>query len=140
MSGRRAVQYRVTPSGSVALNGVRSAPYGSTVASEALRAPATVQRPHPMQAEHARTVARALDAHGTLTAALAAAPALATAFPAGNTLADQLRMAGRVTNFTASGLGRTLTATTTAPTRAGVACSSCSAARCRAGATTAWRP
>ena len=96
MSGRRAVQYQVTPTGSVALNGVRSPLFGSAAASEALRTLVTAPRGHLMQAEHARTVARALDAHETLTAALASGPALATAFPAGNTLADQLRMVARM--------------------------------------------
>jgi uncharacterized protein (DUF1501 family) len=96
MSGRRAVQYQVTSTGSVALNGVRSPLFGSAAASEALRSLVTAQRPHLMQAEHARTAARAIDAHETLTAALATGPTLATAFPTGNTLADQLRMVARM--------------------------------------------
>ena len=96
MSGRRAVQYQVTPAGSVALNALRSPLFGSAAASQALRTLVTVQRPHLMQAEHARTAARALEAHETLTAALAAGPGIATAFPAGNPLADQLRMVARM--------------------------------------------
>ncbi|MEN9417534.1 MAG: hypothetical protein RI988_1154 [Pseudomonadota bacterium] len=96
MSGRRAVQYQVTPTGSVALNALRTPLFGSAAASDALRALITAPRAHLMQADHARVAARALDAHETLTAALAAAPALATAFPSGNTLADQLRMVARM--------------------------------------------
>ncbi|MFM7530908.1 MAG: DUF1501 domain-containing protein [Rubrivivax sp.] len=96
MSGQRAVQYQVTPGGSVPLNGVRGPLYGSAAASQALRALVTAQPAHLIQAELGRTVARALVAHETLTAALAGAPALATSFPAGNPLADQLRMVARM--------------------------------------------
>ena len=96
MSGRRAVQYQVTPAGSVALNALRAPLYGSAAASQALRALITAPRAHLIQAEHARVATRALEAHEMLTAALAAAPALATAFPTGNTLADQLRLVARM--------------------------------------------
>ncbi|MFZ4649926.1 MAG: DUF1501 domain-containing protein [Rubrivivax sp.] len=96
MSGRSVAQYQVTSNGPVALNALRAPLYGSAAASAALRALVTSAREHPMEAEHNRLTARALQARDTLDAALAATPPLATAFAAGNPLAEQLRMVARM--------------------------------------------
>ena len=96
MSGRSAVQYQVSTSGSVALNALRSPLFGSRAASDALRSLVTAPRSHLLEAEHARVTSRAIEAHETLSAALPAAPTLATAFPAGNALAAQLQMVARM--------------------------------------------
>jgi len=107
ISGREAVQYQVSTSGSVALRGIQSPLFGSTACSEALRTLVTAARPHLMQAEHTRVMARAIDANVSLSAALAAVPALTTRFPADNTLASQLQMVARLISArSALGAGR----------------------------------
>ena len=96
MSGRQAVQYQVSTSGSVALRGIQAPLFGSTACSEALRALTTASRQHLMQAEHTRVMARAIDANAALSTALASVPALTTAFAADNPLALQLQMVARM--------------------------------------------
>ena len=96
MSGRQAVQYQVSTSGSVALRGIQAPLFGSTACSEALRALTTAPRQHLMQAEHTRVMARAIDANAALSTALAGVPALSTAFAADNPLALQLQMVARM--------------------------------------------
>jgi uncharacterized protein (DUF1501 family) len=96
MSGGSAVQYQVSPSGSVALRGVQQPLFGSTACSTALRNLVTAPRTHLMQAEHTRVMARALDADAALTAALAGVAPLATPFDSANPLAMQLQMVARM--------------------------------------------
>jgi uncharacterized protein (DUF1501 family) len=96
MSGRSAVQYQVSSSGSVPLNAIKSPLFGSTACSDALRALVTAPRTHLMEAEHTRVMARSIGANESLTAALAGVPPIATAFPAGNGLASQLQMVARM--------------------------------------------
>ncbi len=96
MSGREAVQYQVSTSGSVALRGIQSNLFGSAACSAALRSLVTAPHSHLMRAEHTRVMARAIDANTTLSAALAAAPALNTVFDTTSSLASQLRMVARL--------------------------------------------
>ena len=96
MSGRDAVQYQVSTTGSVALRGIQSPLYGSQACSDALRAITTASRSHLMEAEHTRVMSRAIDANTSLTAALATTPALTTPFDAANPLATQLQMVARM--------------------------------------------
>jgi uncharacterized protein (DUF1501 family) len=96
MSGQQAVQYQVSTSGSVALRGIQSTLFGSSTASNALRSLVTAPHTHLMRAEHTRVMARAIEANATLSAALAAAPALNTVFDTTSSLASQLRMVARL--------------------------------------------
>jgi len=96
MSGHTAVQYQVTPNGSVALNALRNPLFGSAACSDALHSLIVAPRTHLFEAEHTRVVKRALEANDALTAALAGAPTIATAFPANNALGDQLKMVARM--------------------------------------------
>lgn len=96
MSGRSAVQYQVSTSGSVALNAIRNPLFGSRAASDALRSLVTASRPHLMEAEHTRVMARSIDANESLSTALTGAPTLTTVFPTGNGLASQLQMVARM--------------------------------------------
>jgi uncharacterized protein (DUF1501 family) len=96
LSGRDAVQYQVSSTGSVALRGVQAALFGSTACSDALRSLVTAQHSHLMRAEHTRVMRRAIDANAALTTALSAAPTLTTPFAADNSLAQQLRMVARL--------------------------------------------
>ncbi len=95
MSGGSAVQYQVSPSGSVALRGAQAPLFGSAACSAALRSLVTAPRTHLMQAEHTRVMARAIEADASLTTALAASPALTTVFDSTNPLAMQLQMVAR---------------------------------------------
>ena len=96
MSGSSAVQYQVSPSGSVALRGVQAPLFGSTACSDALRSLVTAPHTHLMRAEHTRVMARAIEADAALTAALASQPALSTVFDSSNPLALQLKMVARL--------------------------------------------
>jgi uncharacterized protein (DUF1501 family) len=97
MSGQNAVQYQISPSGSVALRGVASPLYGSTACSAALQSLITqTGRSNWMENEHTRVVQRALDANSRLTTALAGVPALSTPFDSTNPLAMQLQMVARL--------------------------------------------
>lgn len=96
LSGKSAVQYQVSTNGSVPLAGLKAPLFGSTACSDALRNLVSQSRSHLFENEYNRISKRAIDADGVLTAALAAAPAIATPFPAKNNLSDQLRMVARM--------------------------------------------
>ena len=107
LSGNTAVQYQVSTSGSVPLNAVKSPLFGSTACSDVLRALVTAPRTHLFESEHTRVMKRSIDANDVLTGALAAAPPLATPFPTGNGLADQLKLVARmISNASALGAKR----------------------------------
>jgi uncharacterized protein (DUF1501 family) len=96
LSGKTAVQYQVSSNGSVPMNGLKSPLFGSSAATTALRQLITQERPHVLENEYNRVSKRAIEANETLTAALAAAPALTTPFPASNSLGDQLKLVARM--------------------------------------------
>lgn len=96
LSGRTAVQYGITASGPVPLLNNASALFGSPAGMTALRSLMTTQRANLLEAEHARVTRRSIDLQAQVAGALAGGPALATPFPAGNSLADQLRIVARM--------------------------------------------
>ena len=96
LSGNTAVQYQVSTNGSVPLSGLKNPLFGSSAASAALRTLITEPRSNMLENEYNRVSKRSIDANEVLTAALAAAPALGTVFPAANSLADQLKMVARM--------------------------------------------
>jgi uncharacterized protein (DUF1501 family) len=96
LSGRTAVQYGVTTTGPVPLLNNAATLYGSSAGMSALRALMTGARPNLFEDEHAKVTKRSLDLQAQVSAALAAGPAIATSFPLGNTLADQLRIVARL--------------------------------------------
>ena len=96
LSGHHAVQYQVSPTGPVALNGLKASLFGSAAASSALRSLVTAPSSHFLEKEYTKVMARSLIAGDTLTSALAGGPVLTTAFPTGNTLADQLKLVARM--------------------------------------------
>ena len=96
LSGHSAVQYQVSPSGPVALNGVKTPLFGSTACSAALRTLVTAPSSHLFENEYTRIMSRSLGAGDALSAALAGGRAISTAFPAGNSLADQLKLVARM--------------------------------------------
>ena len=96
MSGRQAVQYQVSSNGSVPLRGVSQALFGSSVAQSAMLKLVTAPHSHLMRAEYTRVMSRAIEANDTLSAAMATAPVLNTAFDTSSSLAMQLRMVARL--------------------------------------------
>ena len=96
LSGNTAVQYQVTPNGSVPLNALKSPLFGSTACSDALRSLVIAPRTHLFEAEHTRVMKRSIDANDVLTTALAQAPVIATPYPTSNGLADQLKLVARM--------------------------------------------
>ncbi len=95
LSGASAAQYQVTSSGSVPVNGIKSALFGSTACSSALQGLMTGSRTHVLENEYTKVSRRSIDANDQLSAALSTAN-VATSFPAGNTLASQLNMVARI--------------------------------------------
>ena len=104
LSGHSAVQYQVSPSGPVALNGVKNPLFGSATCSATLRTLVTAPSTHLFESEYTRVMARSLTAGDALSSALAAGPTINTVFPSGNGLADQLKLVARMIG-TASEVG-----------------------------------
>ncbi|MBC7469743.1 MAG: DUF1501 domain-containing protein [Ramlibacter sp.] len=95
MAGKSAVQYQVTSNGPVPVAGIKSPLFGSAACSQALQALMTQPRTHLFESEHARVASRSITANDQLTAALSGVN-VTTAFPAGNSLSDQLKMVTRM--------------------------------------------
>ncbi len=96
LSGHTAVQYQVSPSGPVPLNGVKSALFGSTTCSTALRTLVTAPSTHLFESEYSRVMSRSLTAGDALTTALNGGTPITTPFPTPNGLADQLKLVARM--------------------------------------------
>lgn len=99
LAGQDAVPYIINSTGPADVSALESpfGMFGSAACREALRQIITqTTQPHVLASEHARITARALDVNAQLRSALAAQPALTTAFADGNPLADQLRMVARL--------------------------------------------
>ena len=98
LSGKTATQYQVSPSGPVALNGVKNPLFGSAACSAALQSLVTAPSANLFENEYTRVSARSLSAGSTLSAALAAGPTIDTPFPTPgtNALADQLKLVARM--------------------------------------------
>jgi uncharacterized protein (DUF1501 family) len=88
--------------GSVRVAGLKSPLFGSAAATETLRTLISQPRTHLLENEYNRVMQRSISANDVLTGALVTAPTIATPFPAGNTLADQLKLVARmISNATA---------------------------------------
>ena len=96
LSGKTAVQYQVSTNGPVLLGGVKNPLFGSAACSAALRTLITAPSAHLFESEYTRVTSRSLSAADVLTTALAGGPAIATVFPTGNSLGDQLKLVARM--------------------------------------------
>jgi uncharacterized protein (DUF1501 family) len=96
LAGKTAVQYSVSSTGPVSLLSNSNALFGSTTGMSTLRTLMTGTHTNLFEDEHARVTKRSLDLQAQVSGALAAGPAIATAFPAGNSLADQLKIVARL--------------------------------------------
>ena len=96
LSGNSVAQYQVSRNGSVPINGIGSALYGSSAAAQALRAIiGNTPGNNNFESEYTRVVNRSIEANVSLTDALSKAPAVSTVFPATG-LAAQLSMVARI--------------------------------------------
>ena len=96
LSGNAAVQYQISPSGSVPLKAVNNPLFGSAACSAALKTLITQPRVHLLESECTRVMKRSLDAHALLSGSLVPASSIATPFPSPNGLADQLKVVARM--------------------------------------------
>ena len=97
LTGQSAVQYSVGTGGPIALINNSSTLYSSATAMSTLRSMITGSSTNILANEHARITKRSLDTYTQLTGALAGAPAANfPLFPAGNNLADQMKMVARM--------------------------------------------
>ncbi|WP_077037529.1 DUF1501 domain-containing protein [Pelomonas sp. KK5] len=96
LSGQQALQYMVSPNGALAIGGL-SKVFGSADCGAALRTLLTAtDRSHWMEQQLTDVATRQISSQATLSSALAALPALNTAFDANNSLALQLKMVARL--------------------------------------------
>lgn len=96
LSGKQAVQYQVSSSGSVPLAAAKSPLFGSTNCSDVLKTLITQTRTNVFENEYSRVTKRSLDAESILTASLASTPPINTVFPTGNNLGDQLKIVSKM--------------------------------------------
>lgn len=97
LSGRSSIQYVTGTNGPTPLINNASTLYGSTAAASALRSLMGGARSHLIENEHAVISKRALDLYAQVNSALGSAPASSfPLFPAGNSLADQLKVVARM--------------------------------------------
>ncbi|MFO1327711.1 MAG: DUF1501 domain-containing protein [Rubrivivax sp.] len=104
LSGQTAVPYQIGSNGAVAIQALTSSQVPAAARS-ALRTLITARNSHLLTDECVRLTQRSIDAEARVTSALAAAPALATAFGT-DTLSAQLKMVARLIAARAS-LGTT---------------------------------
>lgn len=95
LSGDSALSYQVSTGGAIAINGVKNNVYGSTAVRSALTSLIQQTSPQVLENEYNRITTRAVTAESQITSGLAGVT-LATAFPANNSLADQLKMVARL--------------------------------------------
>ena len=95
LTGQTAVQYQVSSSGALAVDGIKNPLFGSAACSAALRSLVTQPRVHLLENEYATVTRRSVESNDQLSAALAGAT-VPTAFPSGNGLAAQLRTVARL--------------------------------------------
>jgi uncharacterized protein (DUF1501 family) len=95
LSGQNAVQYQITPTGAVPVRAIQSPLYGSSACSQLLQTLMTAPRNQVLANEYAKVCKRSIDAENAVAAALASS-SLGTAFPAKNSLGDQLKMVARL--------------------------------------------
>lgn len=97
LAGEQAIQYQMSTSGAIAVNGIKTNVYGSGVAKDALRALMTKTSGHILENEYTRVAKRSIEAETVVAQALTGVT-LSTSFaPATgtNSLAQQLQIVAR---------------------------------------------
>jgi uncharacterized protein (DUF1501 family) len=95
LSGDSALAYQVSTGGAVAINAVKNSVYGSSAVKTALAGLIQQPRTHTLENEYNRVTARAVGSEAQISNGLAGST-VATVFPSGNSLADQLKMVARL--------------------------------------------
>ena len=93
--GDSALQYQVSKSGAVAIKAVTGKVYGSAAVQSAMASIIQAPRGHLLENAYNQVTSRSIAAEAEVSAALAGV-SLATTFPTGNTLADQLKMVAQL--------------------------------------------
>ena len=105
LSGQNALQYQCSRAGAVAVEAVRGSTWGQFMYEPAMRAAfeqlIQQQHTHVLANEYNRVMRRSLLAESKVTAAIGGVP-LATAFPDGNSLGEQLKIVARLIGGRAS--------------------------------------
>jgi len=102
LSGQNAIQYQVSREGPVSISALINGPHGTygnpnqAAVAARLRTMMTEARTHVLENEYNRITLRAIDSEVKLRSALDGSASLATPFPSGNTLADELRIVARI--------------------------------------------
>ncbi len=99
LAGDQALQYQVSNSASIAIrvNGISGTRlFGSSLGPSTMQTLITSGGANLAQQDHSAIVQRSINATSAVTNALAAAPALTTVFPSGNSLATQLQTVARL--------------------------------------------
>jgi uncharacterized protein (DUF1501 family) len=96
MSGQQAVQYQVSTTGAVPINGIQTSLFGSTQCAAALRSLVTTPGAHWMQAEYSRVTARSIAAQTLVRSALPTLLPFGTVFDTTSSLHRQLQMVARL--------------------------------------------
>lgn len=99
LSGRNAMQYQCSREGAVPVQAVRGSPWGQFFYEPAMRAAfeQLIQQPqtHVLAREYNKVMQRSLAAEARVSSAIGGV-SLGTAFPADNSLGDQLKMVARL--------------------------------------------
>ena len=95
LSGKTALQYSVSAKGAVAINAIKKDVYSSPAVQSLLGTLVQQPRTHVLENEYNKVTARAVKAEAQVNGALASVN-LSTVFPAGNGLANQLKMVARL--------------------------------------------
>ena len=95
LSGTSALSYQVSPGGAVPINGVKNNVYNSSAVKSAMASLVQQSRTHTLENEYNKVTVRSIGAEAQITSGLGGVT-LATPFPTGNSLADQLKMVARL--------------------------------------------
>ena len=95
LSGKTALQYSVSAKGAVAIDAIKKDVYSSTAVQSLFGTMVQQPRTHVLENEYNKVTARAVKAEAQVNGALASVN-LSTVFPAGNSLANQLKMVARL--------------------------------------------
>jgi uncharacterized protein (DUF1501 family) len=107
LTGDSALQYQVSTSGAVAINGLNGSIYGSNSVGSALNTLITASSSNLFEAQVSAVNTRSISAQSAMHAALGTTSPFASLFPANNNLASQLQVVARIINARAAlGAGR----------------------------------
>ncbi len=96
LTGKYTSQYQLSASGSVQINGIKSALFGSAACQAALSKMIVTPSTHLLEQEYIKTTVRSIDAHDQVSLALSKINPLTTLFPLANSLSNQLQVVAKL--------------------------------------------